>query len=118
MDDIKVEVVPAYNINKSYYPKEKGWVGYIIHIQGRRTYHAGDTDLIAEMKNIHADVALLPVGETYTMDAEEAVQAANLIGPQVAIPIHYGKVIGTQEDAERFKKLSKAPVVILEAQKD
>jgi len=100
---IKVEAVPAYNINKKFHPKENNWVGYIITIGGLRIYHAGDTDHIPEMSDIKCDIALLPVSGTYVMTAKEAVAAAIDIGPKVAIPMHYGgSVIGTIADAERF----------------
>jgi L-ascorbate metabolism protein UlaG (beta-lactamase superfamily) len=112
---IKIEAVPAYNPAKQFHPKAAGHVGFIITAGGRRIYHAGDTDLIPEMANVQADVALLPVGGKYTMTASEAAQAANLIKPKVAVPMHWGDIIGTRADAEEFKKASKVPVEILEA---
>ena len=75
VDDIVIEVVPAYNVNKQFHPKRNGWVGFIIEVDGTRIYHAGDTDLIPEMAEIRADIALFPVGGTYTMDAAEAADA-------------------------------------------
>jgi L-ascorbate metabolism protein UlaG (beta-lactamase superfamily) len=114
---VRIEVVPAYNIGKPFHPKERGLVGFIVHAGGRSFYHAGDTDLIPEMKTIKADVALLPVGGKYTMDAGEAADAANLIRPKVAIPMHWGKVVGNAADAETFKAKAKVPVVILQAEK-
>ena len=113
---IKIEVVPAYNVSKQFHPKEKGFVGFIVHTGGRSIYHAGDTDLIPEMNNIKADVALLPIGGKFTMDASEAAKAANLIKPKVAIPMHWGKVVGTEADVETFKAQVKVPVVILKAE--
>jgi L-ascorbate metabolism protein UlaG (beta-lactamase superfamily) len=112
---IKVEAVPAYNPAKQFHPKAAGHVGFIITAGGRRIYHAGDTDAIPEMANIQTDVALLPVGGKYTMTASEAAQVANLIKPKVAVPMHWGDIIGTRADAEAFKKASKVPVEILEA---
>jgi len=85
---VEIEVVPAYNLNKPYHPKEAGALGFIVTLYGRRIYFAGDTDLIPEMADIHAEVAILPVGGTYTMDAEEAAQAIALIKPTIAIPMH------------------------------
>jgi L-ascorbate metabolism protein UlaG (beta-lactamase superfamily) len=113
---IKIEAVPAYNPAKQFHPKAAGHVGFIITAGGRRIYHAGDTDLIPEMANVQADVALLPVGGKYTMTASEAAQAANLIKPKVAVPMHWGDIIGTRADAEEFKRASKVPVEILEAE--
>jgi len=114
---LKVEVVPAYNIGKEFHPKEAGGVGYIVTTgEGMRVYHAGDTDLIPEMENITADVALLPVGGKYTMDAEQAARAANLIRPKLAIPMHWGTHVGSRQDAERFRALCKVEVRILKPQ--
>jgi L-ascorbate metabolism protein UlaG (beta-lactamase superfamily) len=113
---IPVEVVPAYNPNKQFHPKSAGYVGYIITLNHRRIYHAGDTDLIPEMAHIQADIALLPVSGKYVMTAAEAAEAANTIKPALAIPMHYGDpdVIGTRRDAEEFKRLAQVPVEILD----
>jgi L-ascorbate metabolism protein UlaG (beta-lactamase superfamily) len=113
---IAIEVVPAYNPNKQFHPKTAGYVGYIVTLNGRRIYHAGDTDLIPEMIQIKADVALLPVSGKYTMTAAEAAEAANTIKPALAIPMHWGDptVVGTRADAEEFKRLTQVPVEILE----
>ena len=110
---VNIEVVRAYNTNKQFHPKSNNWNGYIIEIGGERIYHAGDTDLLPEMENVKADVALLPIGGTYTMDAEEAAEAANIINPKVAIPIHYGKIVGSKSDAQTFKAKCSVPVEIL-----
>jgi L-ascorbate metabolism protein UlaG (beta-lactamase superfamily) len=99
---VPIDVVPSYNRDKKFHPKDKGWVGYIFTLLGKRIYLAGDTDYIPEMKNFRADVALLPVSGTYVMTAEEAVQAALDINPEVAIPMHYGSIVGSEEDAQRF----------------
>jgi L-ascorbate metabolism protein UlaG (beta-lactamase superfamily) len=111
-----IEVVPAYNTNKPNHPKEAGHVGYIIDIGGRRIYHAGDTDVIPEMDSIRCDVALLPMGGTYTMDAAEAAQAVARINPRVAIPMHWGRIVGKPGDVQRFRDMVPASVevVILE----
>jgi L-ascorbate metabolism protein UlaG (beta-lactamase superfamily) len=102
--DMDIEVVPAYNTNKPNHPRGLG-VGYIIKVEGIRIYHAGDSDLIPEMKEIAADVALLPIGGTYTMDESEAAEAAAAIAPKVVIPMHYNYLETTKADAEKFKKL-------------
>ena len=113
--NIVVEAVPAYNTNKKFHPKGNGWVGFIVTVNGKRIYLAGDTDLIPEMKHIKADIALLPVSGTYVMTADEAVQAALDINPKVAIPMHYGSIVGNAEDANKFaeKLKGKIKVVIL-----
>lgn len=110
---VTIEAVPAYNIGKRFHPKENRWVGYVITLGGTRYYHPGDTDLIPEMKNVRADVAFLPAGGKYTMDAKEAAQAANLIKPKVAIPMHWGRIVGSEEDARAFRNAAQVPVEIL-----
>jgi L-ascorbate metabolism protein UlaG (beta-lactamase superfamily) len=112
---IIVEAVPAYNINKNFHEKSNEWVGYIINTDGKKIYHAGDTDFIPEMKEIKdIDVALLPVGGKYTMDAAEAAKAANAIKPKIAVPMHYGSIVGSEEDAKKFKDLCDCEVEIME----
>ena len=105
LDGVTIEAVPAYNIGKKFHPKSNNWLGYIITIDTMRIYHAGDTDHIPEMKTLkNIDIALLPVSGTYVMTAHEAVQAALDIHPGLAIPMHYGSIIGTTHDAESFKR--------------
>ena len=119
LGDITVEVVPAYNLNKfrepgkSFHPKEDGKVGFILSIGGVRVYHAGDTDPIPEMRGFKIDVALLPVSGTYVMTPEEAAEATRMIKPKLAIPMHYGAIVGSEVDAEKFKQLAACPVQIL-----
>ena len=102
---IKFETISAYNTNKTFHPKENGWVGYIIIINGIRYYIAGDTDITEENKQVKCDVAFVPVGGTYTMDFKEAANLINEIKPKIAIPIHYGSVVGTEQDAIDFIRL-------------
>ncbi len=99
---IKFKTVPAYNLEKKFHKKKKNWVGYILNVDGAEFYFAGDTDYIPEMDEIKADVVFLPVGGTYTMNAQEAAKAANSIKPKIAVPIHFGSIIGSQKDAEAF----------------
>jgi len=111
---VTVDAVPAYNTNKAYHPKQNQWVGYVITIGKTRIYHAGDTDVIPEMHGLLVDVALLPVSGTYVMTAEEAATAAALINPKLAIPMHYGTIIGGEADARRFQsRCEPIPVKIL-----
>ena len=102
---LRFTTVPAYNLNKGYHPKSMNWVGYLVRLGDVTFYFAGDTDLIPEMKGIKADVAFLPVGGIYTMNAEEAAQAANLIKPAVAVPVHFYDLVGTTADAQKFVSL-------------
>lgn len=102
---ISIEAVPSYNTNKDFHPKAKGWIGFIVTLNGVRLYHPGDTDFIPEMKTIKADIAFLPVSGTYVMTAKEAVEAAKVLNPQIAIPMHYGAIVGSDDDAREFKEL-------------
>ena len=104
-EDIKFETIPAYNINKPFHKKENGWVGYIIELKGIRYYIAGDTDITEENQKVQCDVAFVPVAGTYTMDYKEAAKLVNTIKPKVAIPIHYGDIVGIVGDAKKFIKL-------------
>lgn len=118
VEGINIEAVPSYNTNKHFHPKENNWVGYIFTVMGQRIYIAGDTDYIPEMEKFKADIALLPVSGTYVMTAEEAVKAALAIKPKLAIPMHYASIVGSEKDAEKFKKLleGKVDVEILKQQ--
>ena len=110
--DIKIGTIPAYNKRKEYHPKKEGWIGYVLKFENLIIYHAGDTDKIEEMKKLTGHgkdgnefVALLPVSGKYVMDADEPAQAAVLIKPTLAIPMHYGSGVGTIEDALKFVEL-------------
>jgi L-ascorbate metabolism protein UlaG (beta-lactamase superfamily) len=119
---IAIEAVPAYNTSKfrspgvHFHPKADDKVGFIITVTGCRVYHAGDTDLIPEMSDVVCDIALIPVGGTYTMTAEEGAQAANLLKPKMAVPMHYGTIVGNDSHAELFKKLCRVPVTVMKAE--
>ncbi len=111
---IEIEAVPAYNTDKKFHPKENNWVGYIFKISNKRIYIAGDTDRIPEMKTFRdIDVALLPVSGTYVMTADEAVEAALDIKPKIAIPMHYGSIVGSIKDAKRFSELLKGKIEVV-----
>jgi len=117
LKNVSIEVVAAYNTNKQFHPKEDGKVGFVLTLDNVRIYHSGDTDNIAEMNQIEPDVALIPVSGTYVMTAEEAASAVNeKIKPKkLAIPMHYGSIVGSENDAVKFKKLVKVcPVQILD----
>ncbi|MBQ6609991.1 MAG: MBL fold metallo-hydrolase [Oscillospiraceae bacterium] len=98
------ETVPAYNRLKPFHPKTAGWVGYIFCLDGKRIYVAGDTDATPDAKKVQCDVALVPVGGTYTMNASQAAELVNTIRPAAAIPTHYGSVAGSAADAESFRE--------------
>lgn len=120
INGIIIEAVSSYNINKfrapkiPFHPKEDGKVGYIIEINRKRLYITGDTDIIPEMQGIkNIDIMTIPVSGTYVMTAEEAAKVVEIIKPKVAIPCHYGSVVGSIEDAKRFKELAKTRVEII-----
>ena len=114
--NILIETTPSYNLNKKFHPKENDWVGFIINLNSKRIFYAGDTDNIPEIKNIKADIALIPISGTYVMDAKEAADLVNEMKPKMAIPYHYGDIVGTEQDALKFKKLAQVPVEILKKQ--
>ncbi len=116
LGEVSIEVVPAYNVNKKFHPREAGGVGYLLTVGDTRIYHAGDSDPIPEMEGLEVDIALLPVSGVYVATAEEAVKAAEMLKPKVVIPMHYGSIVGSRADAERFKELWPGEVVILEPQ--
>jgi len=115
LKNIKVEAIPAYNVDKEFHPKREGWLGYLIKLDEVIIYHAGDSDKIPEMRNLtgygkkgNEFIALLPVSGHSVMDADEAADVASMISPDLAIPMHYGAgVAGEKEDAERFVSLCK-----------
>ena len=104
MDGVTIEAVPSYNMDKAFHPKKNDWLGFIVETEGVRIYHAGDTDFIREMNDFKVDIALLPVSGTYVMTSEQAAKAAMAINPKRAIPMHYGTIVGSDEDALKFKK--------------
>lgn len=112
IDGIGISAVASYNINKQFHTRNSQKLGFIVSIEGVKVYHAGDTDKIPEMKDYHCDVALLPVSGTYVMTAGEAAEAALLIKPKLAIPMHYGDIVGTASDAGKFKDLLKGKIEV------
>ena len=110
LDKINFETIPAYNINKQFHPKENGWVGYILEIEGVKYYIAGDTDITEESQKVKCDIAFIPVGGTYTMDFKEAAELVNKIRPKIAVPTHYGSIVGAKQDGVEFVKLLKPEI--------
>ncbi|MBN2394745.1 MAG: MBL fold metallo-hydrolase [Anaerolineae bacterium] len=119
---VEIEAVPAYNVNKfrapgvPFHPKPDEHNGYIVTVAGVRIYFAGDTDHIPEMADFDCDIALLPVSGTYVMTAEEAVEAARVIKPQIAVPMHYGAGIGAADDGARFAEGYAGQVVLFKVE--
>ena len=100
--ELKIETIPAYNNLKPFHPKSAGWVGYILNLDGQRIYIAGDTDATKEAQSVRCDIALVPIGGTYTMNAKKAAELINQTRPAIAIPTHYGRIVGKKEDAAAF----------------
>lgn len=111
---LELETVPAYNTLKPFHPKRAEWVGYILRLEGKRIYIAGDTGLTKEAKEVRCDIALLPVGGTYTMDVKRAAELANTIRPEYVIPTHYGSIVGKESDGRTFAGLVQSPVRVVE----
>lgn len=112
--EVTVEAYPAYNTDKDFHPKKNGWVGYVVEVDGIRIYHSGDTDTIPEMAEIKANVALLPVGGTYTMTVEQAAEATSRLQSEYVVPMHCGDIVGSLDDRAKLKNISKIPVIILD----
>jgi L-ascorbate metabolism protein UlaG (beta-lactamase superfamily) len=112
VDGLEFETVPAYNVLKPYHPKNAEWVGYLLRINGKRIYIAGDTDATKEAKAVKCSIALVPIGGTYTMDAKKAAELVNTIRPDVAIPTHYGSIVGKPEDGEVFAQHVKSRTAV------
>ncbi len=112
MKNMKFETIPAYNTNKQFHPKENEWIGYLIEIDGITYYIAGDTDITEENKKIKCDVAFVPVGGTFTMDYKEAAKLINEIKPKVAVPTHYGSIVGSKEDGANFSELVNSEIKV------
>ena len=98
LNGLEFETVPAYNLLKPFHPKSAEWVGYVLRIDGQRIYIAGDTDATKEAKAVKCEIALVPIGGTYTMDARKAAELVNTIRPNIAIPVHYGSIVGKPAD--------------------
>ena len=121
---VRFSTVPAYNLVEErldYHPRANDWVGFVVQLDGASHYHAGDTDHVPELESIHADVAFLPIGGTYTMDADEAAGLARAMSPGLAVPAHFGfrlddgELVGTSADAERFRAgAAPVPVEVME----
>lgn len=109
--NVLLRAVPAYNINKfkapgePFHPREAGYLGYIVTMSETKFYHTGDTDFIKEMKNLGPiDVMFVPISGTYVMTVDEAVEAVKAVKPRLAIPMHYGAIVGDRPQAEEFKR--------------
>jgi len=116
LGSVRVSGVAAYNPNKQFHPKTNNWVGFVIEVGSKRIYYAGDTDQTDEMKSLkEIDVALLPVGGTYTMNAADAAKVTEHIKPERAIPYHWGEIVGGRADADAFAEAADCKVQVMTA---
>ncbi len=111
---LSIETVPAYNSLKPFHPKSAKWIGYILSAQGKRIYIAGDTDATKEAMQVKCDIAIVPIGGTYTMDVKRAAELINKIKPEYVIPVHYGSIVGKPSDAQSFAALVDDSVQVVE----
>lgn len=116
--ELKLHTVHAYNLDKQFHPKQNNWVGYVLTLStGQKIYHSGDTDFTPEMRSVVTDFALLPCGGTYTMSAKDVVVAASAFKPHTVIPMHWGDIVGTMQDAEEVKSGFKGETVIMKEER-
>ena len=114
LSGISITGIAAYNPNKQFHPRTNNWLGFVVEMDSKRIYYAGDTDIVSEMESLtNIDLALLPVGGTYTMDAAEAAEAIARIQTRMALPYHWGDIVGSQDDAQKLADLTSADVTIL-----
>ncbi len=113
INGVRIQAVPAYNVGKQFHPQANQWVGYLVTMNEVTYYIAGDTDINEDVKKVRCDVAMIPVGGTYTMTAEEAAELAEMIHPKAAIPTHYGSVAGKAEDGQIFADLLKDKINVI-----
>lgn len=108
---VHVKATHAYNLDKEFHPSENDWLGFIITVADLTVFCTGDLDDLPELYGLSCDVLLLPVSGTYVMDANQAAHFAEHIEYRRAIPMHFGSIVGTVEDAERFVSLAHDAVV-------
>lgn len=114
INGLEIETVPAYNTIKPFHPKRAEWLGYILRIDNKRIYISGDTGATKDARQVKCDIALIPIGGTYTMDVKKAAELINLIRPEYAIPTHYGSSVGNRTDGQTFASLVKKPIKVIE----
>lgn len=109
---VEVEAVAAYNVFKPFHPRKAGWLGYLVILEGVRIFVAGDTDHHMENEQVITDIALIPIGGLFTMNARQAADYINTIHPQIAIPVHYGKLAGKPSDEKVFAAAVEEPIQV------
>ncbi len=104
---------PSYNTNKTFHPKVQKWLSYLVELDGIKIFHTGDSDAIKEFEEVKTDILLIPVSGHYVMSDEEAAGLTNIIKPKLAVPMHWGDIIGERSNAQKFASLAKCEVKIL-----
>ena len=112
-NNITVNTIPSYNINKKFHPRENNWLGYIVTINNETYYVMGDSDITDESKLVHCDYLFIPIGGYYTMDYIEASELTNIIKPKIVFPIHFGSIVGDKEDYNKFKELVNTDIDVI-----
>lgn len=110
---IPIDAVPAYNLFKPFHPKKNGWLGYVVTVEGKRIYVCGDTDATSEAKSVSCDIICVPIGGTYTIGAKQAAELVNTIKPEIAVPVHYGSLVGKPTDADNFASFVVPPIRVV-----
>lgn len=105
---VRFTTVPAYN-NVEHrlerHPRANNWVGYILELERRTYYHSGDTDHVPELDDIVTDVAMVCIGgDPFTMGPQEAGDLVKAMTTRLAVPMHYGFVVGSPRQAEEFRR--------------
>ncbi len=111
INNINIKTIPSYNILKPFHPRKNNWLGYIVTYDNITYYIAGDTDKTKEAENIKCDIALIPIGGTFTMNVKEATKLINIIKPKIVIPTHYGSIVGNINDGKELKNSTNIEVV-------
>ena len=113
LPDVLINAVPSYNVGKPMHPPKNGWLGYVVTMNGKRIYIAGDCDLMPEEPTVKCDIAMIPIGGTYTMNPTEGAKCVNQIKPKYVIPIHYGTLVGDPADFTAFAPLVHKEITIV-----
>ena len=113
VQNIPVEAIPAYNLVKPFHMKKNGWLGYVITVEGQRIYVSGDTDATPEAQAVSCDIAMIPIGGTFTMNRSKAAAYINELRPKTVIPTHYGTIVGSADDGEAFRKLVQSEIEVV-----
>ena len=115
-DSVEVVGMPVANPHVEFrkHAEEASALGFVVIAEKKTVYFMADSDFMPQLEDMKPDVLLIAVGGTYTAASKEAAEIAQRVNPKLAIPIHWGSVVGTRDDAELFKELARVPVKILE----